>query len=41
MTHSLSDFLKVVPWQPPGSVVGFPWVATFDLLHLSLKSSHY
>ena len=33
-------FLKIVPWRPRGSVVGFPRVATFDLLHLSLESSH-
>ena len=40
LAHSLFDFLESVPWCPRGSVVGFPWVATFDFLHLSLKSSH-
>ena len=41
LAHSLSDFLKIVPWCPRGSVAGFPWVVTFDLVHLCSKSSHY
>ena len=34
LARSLFGFLKIFPWCPRGSVVGFPWEATFDLLHL-------
>ena len=37
MVFSLFDFQESAPWQLRSSVVEFPWLATFGLLHSSLK----